>query len=256
MAYKSRLVNVINLGRMGFMSAYSVQMNFVRQIIDAMGKGQKVYGQNVLLLVEHNPVYTIGLRNIYSDELISDLRSKGAEFFKTDRGGLITFHGPGQLVAYPILNLHEFEPSMRWYVSALEKTMIRTCKQFDLDAVATNNVGVWVNDRKIGAIGVHGSRFVTRHGVALNCNTDLDWYKHIVPCGIEGKEVTSLSKELGQPIYIKDTIASFLKSFESEFQCSLCFTYMEDSDLELFTKEDFEHLDTEKQVKVVTRPQW
>ncbi|XP_021365727.1 putative lipoyltransferase 2, mitochondrial [Mizuhopecten yessoensis] len=250
----SRLVNVINLGRMGFMSAYSVQKNFVRQMLDTVASGQRVHGQNVLLLVEHNPVYTIGLRDhTYTDTIASQLRTKGAEFYKTDRGGLITFHGPGQLVVYPVLNLHEFEPSMRWYVSTLEKTMIKTCKHFDLEATTTDNVGVWVQDRKIGAIGVHGSRFVTHHGIALNCNTDLAWFKHIVPCGIEGKEVTSLSKELQQPVLIKDTISAFLQSFEREFQCSFSFAYMEDSDLDLITKEQFV---PQERKKISVRPQW
>ena len=149
-----RLVYVINLQRMGFISGYDVQMRYARYHLDELAGKQGARGFNVILLTEHNPVYTVGFRDKpYSKEFEKDLRSKGAEFVRTNRGGLITFHGPGQLVAYPIINLKHFHIGMRDYVCNLEKTMVDTCASFDLKATITGDTGVWIQDRKIGAIG-------------------------------------------------------------------------------------------------------
>ncbi|XP_031617941.1 putative lipoyltransferase 2, mitochondrial [Contarinia nasturtii] len=178
--------------------------------------------KNILILTEHRPVYTIGIRT--KDYTIDDeayLQSLGAEFYKTNRGGLITFHGPGQLVAYPILNLKEFEPSIRWYVCHLEKTIIDVCKQFNLNAKTTPDTGVWIDDRKICAMGVHGKRYITSHGLALNCDIDLKWFDHIVPCGLTDKSVTSLTKELDKNVSIDDVMPLFLDSFKHTFNCKL-----------------------------------
>uniref|UniRef100_A0A8C1II11 lipoyl(octanoyl) transferase n=1 Tax=Cyprinus carpio TaxID=7962 RepID=A0A8C1II11_CYPCA len=109
------------------------------------------------------------------------------------RGGLITFHGPGQLVCYPVLNLGCFRKSVRWYVCELERTVIKTCGQFGIEASTSPDTGVWAGDNKICAIGIHCGRYITSHGLALNCNTDMSWFDNIVPCGIMGKGVTSLS---------------------------------------------------------------
>ncbi|KAK2582975.1 hypothetical protein KPH14_009027 [Odynerus spinipes] len=176
---------------------------------------------NTLLLVEHDPVYTIGIRNKYTEEDEIKLRNLGAEFYKTDRGGLITFHGPGQLVAYPILNLKQFKPSIKWYVCQIEQMIIRLCAEFGIIGATTSDTGVWVNDKKICAIGIHGSRYITTHGLALNCNTDLTWFDHIVPCGIEGKGVTSISKELAVNVTVEDVLPRFQNIFQETFQCSL-----------------------------------
>lgn len=178
--------------------------------------------RNILILTEHQPVYTIGIRT--KDYTINDeayLRGLGAEFFKTNRGGLITFHGPGQLVAYPILNLKDFTPSIRWYVCHLEKTIIDLCKQYNLNAKTTPDTGVWIDDRKICAMGVHGKRYITSHGLALNCDIDLKWFDHIVPCGLTGKSVTSLTKELNRNVSISDATSIFLRSFRETFNCRL-----------------------------------
>lgn len=149
-----RLVHVINLQRMGFVSAYDVQMRYARYHLDEIAGKQGSHGFNIVLLVEHNPVYTVGLRDkSYKQADVDNLRSKGAEFVRTNRGGLITFHGPGQLVAYPILNLKHFRMGMRDYVCSLEKTMVQTCEYFGLKATTTEDTGVWIEDRKIGAIG-------------------------------------------------------------------------------------------------------
>ncbi|KAG0428401.1 hypothetical protein HPB47_024615 [Ixodes persulcatus] len=157
----------------------------------------------------------------YTSEDESRLRKLGADFVKTNRGGLITFHGPGQLVAYPILYLGSFneQKSMRWYVCQLEKTVVDTCAHFGLRADTTQETGVWIGDNKIAAIGVHGSRYVTTHGVALNCSTDLDWFGHIVPCGLQGKGVTSLSRELGRELGVAEASPVFLDSFRRHFGC-------------------------------------
>lgn len=175
-----------------------------------------------LVLVEHNPVYTIGIRSKdYGPDVETKLRNLGAEFYRTNRGGLITFHGPGQLIAYPILNLKVFKPSVRWYISKLESTIIRACAYFQLNAVTSPHTGVWIDDKKVCAIGVHVSQYVTSHGLALNCDTDLKWFEYIIPCGIEGKGVTSLSEECGRRVNVAEASVYFLRSFCEEFDCSL-----------------------------------
>lgn len=177
--------------------------------------------RNFLVLQEFHPVYTIGIRTkgyTLEDEL--KLTKLGAEFHRTNRGGLITFHGPGQLVAYPLLHLKQFIPSMRWFVSSLESMVIECCKHMGVsDATTTKDTGIWVNNRKICAIGIHGSRYVTTHGIALNCNNDLSWFDHIVPCGIEGKGVTSLTQELGRNLTTSEAAKVLLKRFSEVFNC-------------------------------------
>ncbi|KAH9491798.1 putative lipoyltransferase 2, mitochondrial [Bulinus truncatus] len=152
-ALTNRAVTVIHLGRMGFMAAHDVQMRFARKHLDELADKPYTYGENALLLVEHPPVYTVGLRTKdYTAEDEAYLKSTGAEFYKTNRGGLITFHGPGQLVAYPILNLQHFKPSMKWYVCKLEETMMKTLQSFGLKGRTTDQTGVWVGKKKIGSI--------------------------------------------------------------------------------------------------------
>lgn len=216
-----RSVNVLNLGRMSYAKALTVQNSLADKLKKNVSNGESKCG--TLIIVEHDPpVYTIGIRTknyTHKDEM--QLKNLGAEFYKTDRGGLITFHGLGQLVAYPVLNLKEFKPSIKWYVCQIEKTIIDLCKMYNIKAETSPDTGVWVGDKKICAIGVHGSRYVTTHGLALNCNTDLNWFKHIVPCGIEGKGVTSLSEQLSEVITVDQVLPNFLKSFSSVFECHL-----------------------------------
>ena len=188
--------------------------------------------------MEHPPVYTIGIRTgEYPKQEEERLRSLGADFVRTNRGGLITFHGTGQLVAYPILHLADFArlgSSVRCYVHSIETTVMQACtsifsSHLSSQAAAGKRVsildgypGVWVNgDRKVAAIGVHVSNLMTMHGVAVNCNTDLSWYDHIVPCGIQGKGVTSLARELDQDFTIGQTIPFFLEAFRETFDCEL-----------------------------------
>lgn len=211
-------VGVVRLGLVAYTKALDIQNKFAGKVKES----NLPWSGGALLLVEHPPVYTIGIRT--KDYTIKDeekLKNVGAEFVKTNRGGLITFHGPGQLVVYPILDLKRFRPSMRWYIDTLEEVVIRLCSEYSLPAARSPHTGVWIGDRKICAIGVHGSRFVTTHGLALNCSTDLSWFKHIVPCGIVGKGVTSLSAELQRSVSTDEVIPRFLESFGHQFDCQL-----------------------------------
>ena len=163
-----RLVHVINLQRMGFVSAFDIQKRYERFHLDELQGNPSSKGYNVILLVEHNPVYTVGLRDkSYTAQLEQELKAHGADFQRTNRGGLITFHGPGQLVAYPIINLKHFGIGMRSYVHKLEQTMIKTCDSFKLSATTTKDTGVWVEDRKIGAIGMDSSPFMKQQNFGL-----------------------------------------------------------------------------------------
>lgn len=212
------LITVIRAGRLSYSAGLQLQDHLSRQSVE-----QVEQFRNVLLLLEHEPVYTIGIRTKgYTEVEEQRLRQLGAEFHRTNRGGLITFHGPGQLVAYPIIHLKHFKPSMRWYVSMLERTIIDVCFHLGIKvAKTTEDTGIWVGNNKICAIGVHGSRYVTTHGIGLNCNTDLSWFEHIVPCGIEGKGVTSLSKELQRDVTIEEASKVFIRSFSKVFQCDV-----------------------------------
>jgi lipoyl(octanoyl) transferase 2 len=212
----SRLVHILNAGRLNYGESLKLQKAISSRLLQG-----DVKFKNVIIMVEHSPVYTIGIRTKnYSIEDEEKLRTLGAEFHKTNRGGLITFHGPGQLVAYPIINLKNFDPSVRWYVCHIEKTVINLCKRYGISAKTTEDTGVWVENRKICAIGIHASRYITTHGLALNCNVDLSWFDHIVPCGLVGKEVTSLSKELAKNVSIDDAAPEFIASFQDIFQCT------------------------------------
>lgn len=228
-----RCINVLRAGRLTYAAALGLQQLLARRCHDL--HTAEPAAANVLILTEHPAVYTVGLRSkSYSSAEEAHLRRLGADFHRTNRGGLITFHGPGQLVAYPVLNLRHFRPSIRWYVCALERTIIDMCSSssdnsaaedhrgFRIDAgTAAPNTGVWVGDRKLCAIGVHASRYVTTHGLALNCCPDLRWFEHIVPCGIEGKGVTSLSEELRRHVDIADVTPAFLRSFGKVFETEL-----------------------------------
>ena len=161
-----------------------------------------------LLLLEHFPVYTLGRGGDPSNLLAGParLRELGAEFVRIDRGGDITFHGPGQLVAYPIVELHD-PLDLRRYVRTLEAAVISTAATFGVEAERVEGAtGVWIDGRrKLAAIGVRVSRGVTTHGLAVNVNTDLRWFAEMIPCGIRDKEVTSLAAELGTPVAM-DTV--------------------------------------------------
>jgi lipoyl(octanoyl) transferase len=219
----SRVVHVKWLGQKSFLEALNIQNITARKLLDGL-QGQPITGVDTIILTEHTPVYTVGIRTApYPESEEMKLRAMGADFVRTNRGGLITFHGPGQLVAYPILYLGNYKKSMRWYISQVEQTVITMCEYFGLCASRSEHTGVWISDRKVAAIGVHGSKFVTTHGTAINCNTDLGWFSCIDPCGIPDKEVTSLSRELQRNVTVEETIPLFLKAFGREFDCTLKF---------------------------------
>ncbi|GAB6020122.1 Putative lipoyltransferase 2, mitochondrial [Chamberlinius hualienensis] len=222
------LVRLKNLGRLNYASALAVQNQLVENHLKRISAEKDIVKKNTeildtLLIVEHPPVYTIGIRtkgyDASEEQRLSEL---GAEFYKTNRGGLITFHGPGQLVAYPILNLENFsKKSVKWYVCALQNCLIKTCQEFGVDAATCEHTGVWVKDNKIAAIGISCRRHITAHGIALNCNVDLNWFRHIVPCGIPDRGVTSLSSESAEIITVARTLPKFIAAFQEVFQCQL-----------------------------------
>ncbi|KAI4459120.1 octanoyltransferase [Holotrichia oblita] len=216
----TNIIKILNAGVMNYMKSLALQKH-----IAAQHHASDQDGMDTIIFVEHPPVYTIGIRTKdYTEEDQVRLQQTGgyvgAEFYKTNRGGLITFHGPGQLVVYPILNLKHFKPSMKWYICHIEKTVIDVCTKFGLKANTSPHTGVWIGDNKICAIGVHGSRFVTTHGLAINCCTDLEWYKHIVPCGIKDKGVTTLTKELNRVVTVEEVMPIFLDCFKKYFNCN------------------------------------
>ncbi|CAO3600373.1 unnamed protein product [Absidia cylindrospora] len=173
---------------------------------------------DVVLFLQHTPTFTAGRRIRGEVEEGKQLKALGAEYVETMRGGQVTFHGPGQLVAYPILDIRDYKLTVRCYVSRLEKTIIDACKTFGVDANTTENTGVWVGqDDKIAALGVHLQRYVSSHGLALNCDVDLDWYKQIIPCGLPEKKVTSLSKQLDRQVSVSETVPVMVHSFEKLF---------------------------------------
>lgn len=213
-----RTVHILRTGLINYTQGLNLQQRIAKQFNET----NETQFKNVLILTEHQPVFTIGIRTKgYTQEDEQRLQNLGAQFHKTNRGGLITFHGPGQLVAYPILNLKHFQPSMRWYVCHLEKTIIDLCAELGLQATTSPDTGVWIGNNKICAMGVHGSRFITTHGLALNCNVDLKWFEHIVPCGLVGKGVTSLARELKRDIGTDETVPLLLNSFNKLFDCNL-----------------------------------
>uniref|UniRef100_A0A3P9HUP5 Octanoyl-[acyl-carrier-protein]:protein N-octanoyltransferase LIPT2, mitochondrial n=1 Tax=Oryzias latipes TaxID=8090 RepID=A0A3P9HUP5_ORYLA len=208
------LVRVVRLGLVSYQEGLRLQQVYV----DRHRSGPA----HSLLLCEHPPVYTTGIRHEpYPASRLDPLRLLGAEVHRANRGGLITFHGPGQLVCYPVLDLSGFRKSVRWYVAQLEKTVISACGSLGVTATTSPHTGVWVGDNKICAVGIHCGRHVTSHGLALNCNTDLSWFSHIVPCGIEGKGVTSLSRELRRDVSVHEATPHLLTAFGEHFHCEL-----------------------------------
>ena len=181
-------------------------------------------GRAHLLLLEHPPTYTFGPRGRDEHLLVSEdrLARIGAEVHRVDRGGDVTFHGPGQLVGYPILDLGRWNEGPRWYVRSLEATLIRTLERFGLQGhCRAGQPGVFVDDRKIAAIGVRVSRGITTHGFALNVTTDLSYFSHIVPCGLPDVDVTSLERELGAAPAMSDVADAVIEAFAAVFQIEL-----------------------------------
>ena len=199
-----------DLGRMGYSECWDLQLSLFERMLSwkREGKAQSQENAGELLLVEHDHVYTLGKSGKQQNMLISEeyLRQIGAEFFHIDRGGDITYHGPGQIVGYPILDLEQVGISLRDYIDSIEESIIGVCGQWGIEAGRIAGAsGVWIEPdspraRKICAIGVRASRYVTMHGFAMNVKTDLKYFNHINPCGFVDRGVTSLEKELGHEV--------------------------------------------------------
>ena len=183
-----------------------------------------------LLMVEHNPVFTLGKSGKREHVLVSEeqLKNLGIEFFHINRGGDVTYHGLQQIVGYPILDLDKFKTDLGWYLRSLEQVIIDVMAEYGLKGERSDGeTGVWLepNDpfmaRKICAMGIKCSRWITMHGFALNVNTDLSHFEFIVPCGIQGKTVTSLEKELGHKVNYEDVKEKIKKHFQLIFDCEL-----------------------------------
>ena len=181
---------VQNMGRKTYKTVWDLQIKMQQQRI----RGEI---EDTLILVEHDPVYTLG-KNANEDHLLQS-RDESVDVFNIERGGDITFHGPGQLVVYPILDLSNYKKSVSWYMRTLEQVLIDTLIEFKIIAQRNDGLtGVWVEDEKIAALGVRISRWVTMHGFALNVNPDLSFYDGIIPCGIFDHGVTSMEQLLGK----------------------------------------------------------
>ena len=228
---KNKKIILKDIGRTSFSDAWKFQEDVFQKIIDQKVQNRalekKIETNNYLIFTEHNPVYTIGKSGDMSNLLLSanQLKDKEIEFFKINRGGDITFHGPGQIMGYPILDLDNFFTDINIYLRSLENTIIDTLRLYDISGFTIKGeTGVWVNKdeklKKICAFGIRASRWVTMHGFSLNVNTDLDKFNYIIPCGITDKGVTSISEIKNEIIDIdklkRRIIESFAKNFKAE----------------------------------------
>ncbi len=206
----------VPLGQMDYVEALELQRSLARDRISG------AIPQDILLLVEHPPVVTLG-RATKEKHLVGSpefLQSKGVEVFEVERGGDVTFHGPGQLVGYPIIDLKRHRQDLHWYLRKIEEALINTLADYGIPGERnTAYTGVWTRGKKIASIGVHARDWVTWHGFALNVTTDLSYFELIVPCGIEGVVMTSIARELGlEEISMQDVrdrvTAKFAEAFD------------------------------------------
>lgn len=208
----ANLCRAVWLGDMEYLEAYDLQLSLVEKV----HSGQE---PNTLLLLEHPHVYTKGRLSKGSDVLLpeEDLAAKGVAVLETDRGGQVTYHGPGQLVVYPIVNLKDWGGPVK-YVRALEQVVIATLAEMGITAnCESGNTGVWTGQGKIAAIGVKISRGIAFHGLALNVNTDLTYYQNIIPCGIADRPVTSMASILKEPVDMELVRYGLVYQFGREF---------------------------------------
>jgi lipoyl(octanoyl) transferase len=225
-----------DLGVMGYTEAWEYQEQLLRQNVDiktryyAAKDKRRNSTTNYLLFVEHPPVYTLGKTGHEENILLAEheLEERGIDFIKTNRGGDITFHGPQQIVGYPILDLEKFGTDIGKYLRNLEEIIIRTLSDFGIQGGrSSGETGVWLEagtvgkERKIAAFGVRCSRWITMHGFAFNVNTDLTYFDGIIPCGIKNKQVTSLARELGREINLSEVKAKIKTHFEEVFEAEL-----------------------------------
>lgn len=219
-------VDLFDLGRAPYRETWDLQAAIQQRLIEAKRKARKegheeeADSTDVLLFVEHPHVYTLGKSGDKANLLRSDeeLERIDATFVPIDRGGDITYHGPGQLVGYPIFDLDRHFTDIGRYLRSLEEVIIRSCADYGIEAGRIKGLtGVWVDDAKVCAMGIKCSRWVTMHGFAFNVNTQLDYFGHIVPCGIDDKEVTSLKKLLGYEVDMDEVKERVIGHFEEVF---------------------------------------
>ena len=233
---KNNKVYYQNLGLIDYKEAWDYQEKIFNEIIqEKLQNRERQYSDksltpNYLLLCQHPHVYTLGKSGDPNNLLINEgeLKKRGASFYHINRGGDITYHGPGQIVGYPIIDLDNFTTDIHKYLRFLEEAIILTLQEFGINAGRIPGLtGVWLDidnkakARKICAIGVKTSRWVTMHGFALNVNTDLDFFNYIVPCGIDDKAVTSLSKELNRNVEISNVEEKVKRNIEKVFEMEL-----------------------------------
>lgn len=219
-----------DLGLRSYKEVWDYQEGLLKDNVARKGAGVQEPTIDRLLFVEHPPVYTLGKSGKPEHILLpqEQLDARGIEYFHSNRGGDITFHGPAQLVGYPILDLEHFKTDLGWYLRSLEEVIIQTLAEYGLKGERSQGeTGVWLEpgtrgrERKICAMGIRCSRWITMHGFALNVNTDLDYFNNIIPCGIQGKQVTSLQKELGTAVSFTTVKEQVKRNFEKVFEVNL-----------------------------------
>ena len=219
-----------DLGERSYRDVWDYQESLLQANVALKQAGRGNETRHHLLFVTHPPVYTLGKSGDPQHVLISEEErvARSIEYFHTNRGGDITFHGPGQLVVYPILDLEKFERDIGKYLRNLEEVVIQLLAEYGLTGErSAGETGVWLEPhvpmraRKICAIGVRCSRWISMHGLALNVHTDLNYFRHIVPCGIADKQVTSLAQELSRSPSLEEVKARMKHHFSERFACSL-----------------------------------
>lgn len=223
-----------DLGKMDYAQAWDYQERLLQENVRIKTEARRLEEspdtRHYLLFVEHPPVYTLGKSGHMENILISEegMQDKGIQFFQINRGGDITFHGQGQIVGYPILDLERFYTDIGKYLRNLEEVFILLLAEYGIRGERSpGETGVWIEsgvrgrERKICAIGIRCSRWITMHGFAFNVNTDLSYFNDIVPCGITDKQVTSLEKEMGRPVPVEEVAAGVKRNFEKVFDVKL-----------------------------------
>ncbi len=219
-------IELIDTGLSPYQEVFAMQERLFLQNVADKENGNPT--KNYIILCQHPPVFTLGKSGKRENILVSDV-DLHAEFYHVNRGGDVTFHGPGQLVVYPILDLDNMHMGLAQYIRNIEEVIINSLLPYHLKGERIENAaGIWLrnnngtpHDRKIGAIGVKASRNVTMHGLAFNVNTNLSYFDKIVPCGLEGKGVTSLQKELNHQVSLNEYKLHFLQSFKQVFSCEV-----------------------------------
>ena len=207
-SFNSKTINYINIGRQSYQFAWEIQKE-IHQLV----KNNEI--PSTVLFLEHNNIYTLG-KNADKNYLLNTFPH--IDVIETDRGGQITYHGPGQLVGYPIINLNKYKKSITWFVSSLEQIIINTLKKFNIESSRIDDLpGVWVDDEKICAIGIRIAQWVTMHGFALNINPDMKYFDGMIPCGILDYGVTSMYKNTNRYIKFDEVMDVLFCEFNNIF---------------------------------------